>query len=246
MSPAPAPFAEYENPPITEAVLEIRWSALLSAKSFQKLRQALKPLFPFEEEEQELEVHFDLANPSVRQLGISAYRFRSADAADVVVLRAFGLTVSRLAPYAGWSDLSGRMERYIDLLSSLKEGPKNRSRIGVRFLNRIDVPLAADNVFDPSTYVTIVPQRPGVLSAPAGSFATSVVEAPIDDYLVNVNFAKQPSPLLQHIGLFLDIDVFNNLERPLSTLAQDFVAARGIINSVFEGCITDRARGLFK
>jgi uncharacterized protein (TIGR04255 family) len=67
------------------------------------------------------------------------------------------------------------------------------------------------------------------------------------DGKVIVNTATAPSPLIDHVSLLLDMDLFKdqNLPQKDDELWDLLAAYRKQKNMLFEAFITDRARGLF-
>ncbi|MCF8505475.1 MAG: TIGR04255 family protein [Caulobacter sp.] len=237
--------APYAKPPVTEGIIEVRWSNALSDKLLQRIRAQAVSRFAVEEEESEVEIRFDGATPVVAEGSPTSYRYRSADATEILVVRRQGYAVSRLAPYTGWGDLSGRALDELARFQKIGWGGTVRTRLGVRYINRIDVPVT-DAAFDPADYVLCVPPRPAILSAPAGDFTAIVARVPIGDYFANVTVSKQPSPIINHVGLIVDIDIYAETEAQLSRLGDELAAIRDVKNAVFEGMIRDRARELFQ
>jgi uncharacterized protein (TIGR04255 family) len=118
----------------------------------------------------------------------------------------------------------------------------------VRYINRLDVPVPSGERIDPSLYLTNLPNFPGQDAASFDGFNAQVVFA-IPDISAGVRVATAgvPSPLIDHVSLVLDLDVYLLVDLPnrpddIYELLEKLHKAK---NDVFEACITERARELF-
>jgi uncharacterized protein (TIGR04255 family) len=172
----------------------------------------------------------------------------SENGADIVLLGTSSVAAARLAPYPGWEQFINRFRDDLQRTSGLiKKRPL--TRIGVRFINRIDVPVGQHGLFDHATYIN------GGLSplpfdhGPFGGMAYSVsstIEHEKFGFVLNV--AKIVSPLVGRAGLLVDIEVANQVNlpsQPVDIWAQ-VDEIRAWKNRIFEALITDRARELFE
>jgi len=236
--------SSYKKPPIVEAVIETRFSSALSEKDVRDFMRKNGPRFGHVEEQEQVEFTFGQTQSISRTF--AGARMVSADASEVVVITTQSIVVARNAPYTGWTALK---ERALAELSSLRKlGATRRvSRLGVRYINRIDVPNNSDKQFSPEPYLTVFPGRPALLrQAPAEGYNLALTGCQVGGYTVNINTGTVPPALIDHGAILVDIDsyVTGDMDIPAITARLDEV--HDIKNAVFESLITDEARKLFQ
>jgi uncharacterized protein (TIGR04255 family) len=239
----------YKRPPITEAVIEFRLAAPLAAAELETVRVEFAKDNPAVEKLENIEFQItDTPSPSVNRY-TSGYRIHRNDSTEVITITPYVIAFSRLAPYNGWDAFSNNvLALYKDFRSILGYIPI--SRIGVRYVNRLDIPSSTQGVvLKLDDYIRIHPQYPED-ALPALQFFTlqgvfNLVEAA---YVATINIAAIPSPLPSHMSILLDIDLGRSSEVPQrESEIRDLLAAMRIEkNRVFELCITDATRELFQ
>lgn len=239
----------YRKAPILEAVLEFRWS---SAKSLDELSSVLlqSEFKEFEEPTPRILVDaaFDVRAGSMsheqKQLGFEA---ALRDGSEVVFLEEQKFVFVQRAPYDRWEHFS---ERALSLLwptvSTLKVD--EFSRVGLRFVNRIDIPDSGGGGVSTDDYVTIKFDGPRHDRGIIEEFQMRVVKPTERDGIhYALVLATTASPLPDHSAILLDIDVFTRT--PIAAKVKDLIDTLGVMrsekNDIFEECLTDRARGLF-
>jgi uncharacterized protein (TIGR04255 family) len=239
----------YHKAPILEAVLEFRWS---EAKSLQDLHNALSlPVFEaFEEPKPRrlMNAMFDVENGNVsqdvRQVG---FDLALKDGTERVFLEENKFVFIQIAPYDRWEDFAARaLELLVPTVGAL--GVSEFTRVGVRFVNRIDVPLSDVGNFNTDDYITLRFDGPRKDKGIIEEFQIRIVKPTEKEGVSYVLVAAtSPSPLPGHGGIILDVDVFTQVSVPASgpNLANMLATMRGEKNDIFEKCITERARELF-
>ena len=81
---------------------------------------------------------------------------------------------SRLAPYTGWDDFFARTVRAWEVWRK-SAGHTVLSRIGVRYVNRIDVPVANTALVRPEDVLNVFPKSPEDLGAPLSAYAMEAI-----------------------------------------------------------------------
>jgi len=174
-------------------------------------------------------------------------RLNSADQADVALITPSGISAARLAPYQGWETLRDKSKEIWHIWRETTS-ISLVSRIGTRTINRIDIPLSNNSQIDLQSYVTVFPQLPKELNQAWTAYLLQVsLPTHKDGWNVTITSNLLPmSPLIKHLSILLDIDVFRTTEIPSKD--DDFWAvveeARAIKNHIFESCITNETRGL--
>jgi uncharacterized protein (TIGR04255 family) len=184
--------------------------------------------------------HVGLEQPS------SGYRLNTEDQADVVLVLPKNVAIARLAPYQGWPAL---IERAREVWKTWRRFTPHHpiARVGVRMINRIDVPVDDGPSFSVQTYLNFYPQVPAVSGAALSAFVMQVTiptREPV--WSATITSTLAPSPLLNHVSLLLDIDLFRTHD--IATKESEFwplvEQARSVKNEIFESCITGETRRL--
>jgi uncharacterized protein (TIGR04255 family) len=237
---------QYKRAPIVEAVIEIRFEQPLSRDEVDKLLTRFKPDYAFSDPYASIGVAVDVAGRRADfQEHSSGYRLASADRADVLLVTMAHMSCSRLAPYLGWDTLRARAHGH---WATWKRtiGYRKIQRIGVRYINRIDIPAAAEQTVRIPTYLRVYPEIGGMkilagyamqLSGPLGEDSCGLV----------IHSSLLPSPLVDHLSIILDVDISRESDVPQK---DDEIWAlidriRVQKNHIFEASVTERARELF-
>src|SRR5262249_28059408 len=151
---------------------------------------------------------------------------------------------SRLPPYCGWDAFRSAA---LDIWKKWRKliGPREIERVGLRYINRIDIPVAASGLVRIEDYLLLTPTFPD----PNQVFFTYAIQTqmPIDEFVMTVNTGTAPPALIQHLSYLLDIDVakINNVPTAEKELWEKIDEMRSHKNTTFESYITDATRELF-
>lgn len=239
----------YPKPPIIEAVIEFVLNPAATVASVEKVEKRVKKRYVTSEPHGQREVTVDLATGqrmNVKDIS-KGFRLWSKDRTDILIVTTAVVAFGRLAPYVGWEAYTARARR--DWEDWIKVVPRvNLSRIGVRFINRIDVPLTSGTPQRAEDYLNIYPN----ISQPAFGLLTNfLVQAewpiPTSNCIAKVVAGTTRSALLGHAALLLDIDVSQIVSLPSDTdgLWTLIDSIRGHKNEIFERLVTDKARRTF-
>ena len=239
----------YLAPPITEAVIELRFADRLNTSSFNRVISRLEKKYTSGKSEQmfEITVEFQTATPLLQNQR-PLHRFSSADEADICIVKDDMISWSRLSPYEGWDALQSRVERDFDLVEKVARSRKV-TRIGLRFINRIDVPFGeGDEICWYEDYLAVHLQLPPILD-PTNSYGWRVERDFEEMGLKAVVQSGIMVPEIPETGAFsLDIDIGTMVDVP-SGRADIFAklqTMRKLKNDIFEQSITARARESFR
>lgn len=241
----------YARPPITEAVIGITFSSPMDSKKLIRVNKALQKYYPHKQDvytvNYSLEFNMiDVVDNKTNLEKILGHRLSTNDQTQLVVLWPNSITLSQLAPYKGWGNFIERFERDWGALKKIL-GFQQISRIGVRYINRIDIP-AKVSVIEHEQFLNIYPKLPDMLN-PLEAYAmqASVTLKDINCQLT-INTTSVPSPLLEHASFVIDTDIFSDKNPPQSD--SDLIKLLNNIrtkkNQVFEACISQPARSLFQ
>lgn len=241
----------YARPPITEAVIGITFSSPMDVAQLASVNKALQKHYPHKQDVStfDLSLEFNTEHAGSNKANLKptlGHRLSTDDQTQLVVLWPNSITLSQLAPYQGWENF---IERFIRDWGTLKKilGYQQISRIGVRYINRIDIPATAP-VIEHEQFLNIYPKMPDMLN-PLDAYAiqASVTLKDINCQLT-INTASVPSPVLEHGSFVIDTDIFSDKNPPQndSDLIKLLNNIRTKKNQVFEACISQPARTLFQ
>lgn len=176
------------------------------------------------------------------------FRLTGDDQTDVLLVFQNGVAAARLAPYVTWEFLR---ERAIEAWSAWRRETNYipLDRLGIRYINRIDIPIKGKPLLRFDGYLKFHPLVPYMGGGALAGYmiqATTPTESPFWTASITSSIVSPP-PIIDHLSLLLDIDIFRTKEIPGkdAELWKIIDEARGIKNRVFENCITDESRKLF-
>ncbi len=241
---------QYKRPPITEAVIEIRLEDSLSERMVEKIHNRLKKRY---ESSERISIIGFMLDPRKKEIAkipdeFEGYKLTSKDQADVVQIKPNSMACSRLAPYHGWESFEPRARENWEIWRKTTKHTKIK-RIGVRYLNRIDIPLRRGHKIDIEDYLTIFPKYPEPHLLTSFTKYTMQVMGPfsIEGFYLIINTNVVKSPLIDHFSIVLDLDLSPQGDMPQRNdkVWEMINKMREYKNNAFEMCITDKARELF-
>jgi uncharacterized protein (TIGR04255 family) len=243
----------YVHPPITEAVIGINFVDRLSDGDLSSIRDKLSTNYPVHQPVENLNLRFQIDagkdNKKTANAQIDSettYRLVTADMSELVVLLPQSIIVSQTAPYPGWAYFYKRFIRDWKMVRRVL-GFRLLSRIGVRYINRIDIPTEA-GVVDHEKYLNLYPKVTDKYG-PLTAYALQA-EMFMEDLhcKLMLNSAAVPSPLLHTASFLIDQDISREDRVPQKDdqIYELIAQIRERKNDVFESCVTDDARSLFR
>lgn len=242
----------FPNAPITEALIDIKVQLpkTIDLSILSTYHEIIKHNFPQKKERIAWQggIEFEEGEEpkfSAPLGGPDGYLFTSSDEKKVVQARIDGFTYSRLKPYTCWEEFMFEAkelwEQYVEIA-----GPSSILRLGLRYINRIDIPLP---VRDFKEYVLTFPEiAPGIPQGLNDFFMQLAIPDPETDIKTILTETIDKSYLNDHtIPLIFDIDVFKeskfNIE---SDFWSDFKYMQELKNKIFFNSVTDKAKELFR
>jgi uncharacterized protein (TIGR04255 family) len=249
-------FEHLSHAPIIEAVIDIRAKAS-EAWELPQIAHSLKerlPDYPNMTERVQTEVKIKAGPPTQTeqhelQRGL---RFKSDEGHRMATFSPDGFTFSVLAPYQNWERLRDEALRLWTIHAEFAK-PAEVSRIGLRYINRIDLPASPEEVHL-ADYLVCCPSPPQDLMLPFAGFlhVDTLTTQPYNyPYMMNVVRTLQPAqpPLTGAGAIIIDIDVFVLQNVPLPDdgwIDKSLAEMRWLKNKAFFGSITAKAKELFK
>ena len=252
-----SPFRErrmrrsYRRPPIIEALCEFQfepsqpWDGTFLGPIYDKVQ----PVFPKKRPVDTLQVQFGLPgheapSPSVVSEPGSMWFVRG----DEKVLMKVGpdvISVHHLQPYSDWETLRGYIERALDAYRQAVR-PRGVRRVGLRYINRLEVPGQNVAIGD---YLFAVPSIPEKLPQ---QFSRWVQRVEIPYARLRGILALQTGSIHEEdqedSAFLLDLDFSTSPfeAKPLASAVEWVERAHDEVERAFEACITPRARQLLQ
>jgi uncharacterized protein (TIGR04255 family) len=247
-------FDRLSHAPIAEAVIEVRARAEVPWEE-STVRERLIPLlsaYTQIESQREFE-HALQVGPGQetvqthRDLGWRGLRCESADHLHIAQFNRDGFVFSRLRPYDHWEQFHGEAIRLWGIYQDIAH-PLGVQRLGLRFINRIDLALDGPGPEDHLHMPTEALK--GLPLSRAGFFHRDVLGVPGYPYIVTIVRTVQPMQAggSKVFGLLLDIDVFTTepFDVQSDLLTQRLIEMRWLKNKAFFGSITEQALESFR
>jgi uncharacterized protein (TIGR04255 family) len=245
------PPGGYSKPPITEAVIEVRFDTGVQQRLLTKFLQRVAKQYPTAEQTYNISAQIRIGDrdrePEVRpEQKFSGYKLTASDTADVVLLQLDRIATIRLAPYCGWDNFVAVFKKNYEILCKIC-GRRPITRIATRYVNRLDIPIEQGISISVEDYLLLEPRVPDSIPQINHFLTTFVGIVPEIEGQVNVRAGTVASPLIDHVSLLLDIDLFKeqNLPQRENDLWDLLSSLRQQKDILFEAFITDRARELF-
>lgn len=234
------------NAPIREAILDVRIKARAGFEigSLGSLKETVEKDYPVAETQVIRRTRVDVDHGIPKEVQVSsllpkAHWFRSTDGLQVFQAGIEGFTFNRLKPYTKWESFFKEGRRLWELYARAAD-PESIRRVGLRFINEIDLP---EPIEDLSQYVTVnAPIAPSI-SAPMANFLsrTTLVYERLDAGCL-VTMALHPDIKGNAWKFILDIDAFK--EKIMASdgmeVWETIEKLRTIKNGVFFETITER------
>jgi uncharacterized protein (TIGR04255 family) len=241
--------AHYPKAPITEALidLQVRLPAAITSETLRDVRGAREAQFPSASELKRAYIEFRVgegqaATGTAEQAG---WIFRSSDDKRVAQARLDGFTFSRLAPYDRWETLRAEAQEFWSDYRRVAS-PEAITRVGIRYINRFDLPLPFADLKD--FFRTTPEVSPAMPQELAGFFMQLQVPYPDLQAMLVLTQTLVPPPQIDVASVVLDIgfSCANNVPQEDTAIWHLLEQFRVKKNEVFEACITDAARELIR
>lgn len=249
--------AHYSRAPITEAVIDLRVAQAqeFSVEDLVSIRDALVDSYPRQDNLYTGQVNIPVGQPAqVETLQQhTGFRFVDQGGRQVFQARTDGFSFSVLAPYDRWETFRDEARRLWDIYTYAAK-PESITRVAVRYINRIDIPIAAAPSVRTEDYLRTYPEIS--VDSPYVDLRNFFMQLqiPQDDLqcMLVLNQATTEPPNLETISILLDFDLFRE-EYEQSWRADDDAAVWGLLeqlhvrkNEYFEASITNRTRRLIR
>jgi uncharacterized protein (TIGR04255 family) len=237
----------YPNAPITEALIDIRVLPRegLSVEDFRKLGGEFGSEFKVQNDQFRLSGSVTPGASSVPPV-TTKIGIQFVGQAKLFHAQIDGWSFNKLAPYRGWEEEFRDQARTLWRAYREIAQPQAISRVALRYVNRLDLPMPMrDLEVYLRTYPELAPDLPQALS----SFLMQL-QIPHDDInaFLYLNMAMVPPARENVASIVLDLDLIRTVNIPQTE--EDLWGCIEILrsrkNKIFEACITDPTRELFR
>jgi uncharacterized protein (TIGR04255 family) len=155
------------------------------------------------------------------------------------------LSVNHAKPYSNWHTFKVMIADALQVYRDVNE-PAGARRIGLRYINRIEIPEEQVAIED---YLLAAPKMPEQVPQFFATWAqrVQVPIASVNGVLV-VQSGSLPDPKQEKVVFLLDLDLFidaGTASVPLGKATDWVEEAHAAVEGAFEACITDGTRALF-
>lgn len=234
-------FQHLSKAPIVEAAIDIRivpsvkWDETSLQRELKQRLPDYPKIVPLRGARFEINAK-KLLNPAVEDFGCVSLKLHSGDNLHIAQFNKDAFVFSRLKPYENWEQFSAEALRLWGIYYELLK-PKQVTRIGLRFINRISIKQEKVELADYYKYPPVLKELNWTL---AHYLHHDVMQVPETSYRVNLIKTVQNVP--GEIGLILDIDVFTGegFEYNELHLRRFLKEMRWVKNKMFFSSLTDR------
>ena len=238
----------YLNPPIQEAICEVHFelSEPLSLQKIESLKPVWSASYPDQKVVQERSVNFHLSPEGLEtKEGNLGHRLicKSADGKRLVQLSGLFIATNQLRPYPGWEKLfrDTILGRFEDLPKAI--GLLKFKRVGLRYINRIDVPQVPLIWGEWFKLKLPAPSLPGFKQR---EFQMQFHQELTKDRRFIINLAALPPRDGKVSPVMLDLDlIWEGASRGPGELRQILEHVHGPHRLVFEAYLSNKVRKLF-
>ena len=239
----------YQLSPITEAVCEFRfepsqpWDSTILGLVYDRLKSE----FPKKKQQLGFQVELRASSDPIQQMATPSPRmqFLSEDERSLVQLATDLISVNKLKPYQNWESFKETIVKSLKAYTAISQ-PKGIRRIGLRYINRIDIPEDQVKIED---YISAVPSLPEPIPQVYETWVLRV-EIPFREHggILVVQSGSVREAGKDGITFLLDLDfIVQRAETiALNSAGEMIEIAHNEVEKAFEACITDKTRALFK
>lgn len=237
-----------EKAPITEALVDIRVKLRPDAdlSTLESTYALFAKEYPEKRERIRAESKFDIKTRKFETAShVDGYLCTSSDKKQVVQVRLDGFTFSRLKPYVTWEDFHKEVDRLWQLYVR-QASPELVTRVALRYINRLEIPLPMGDFSD---YLTAPPTIPQNLPQGLVSFLTrNVIREPSWNFTAIISQSLEPVGASSLVPVLLDIDVSKEVQYSVNAkeIWETIDQMREFKNKIFFESITEKTVGLCK
>jgi uncharacterized protein (TIGR04255 family) len=244
-------YTIFSRDPIIEALLDIRVKLPeeITLTKLEAFHETLKNRFPEKQQRVSMESGVKLIPESTMPLPsggvVDGYFLRSPDEKKLVQIGLDGFTFNKLKPYKGWEQFYNEARELCNLYFQITT-PLKITRIALRYLNRIELPLPLKDIKE---YFLTVPEIAPKLPQSINYFFMRLVIPNTDIPAVAVINQTLESPTENNrLPVIFDIDVFRDVDysNNHTGIWNEFEKLHVFKNEIFFHSITEKTVELLK
>jgi uncharacterized protein (TIGR04255 family) len=244
MKVVPISTRNYKNPPLVEALIDIQITpSEENLKNIEKLitSDVINSEFPHKEAliQSTTQININEEKAAFNN-NLVGYKLSTIEKKYVVQFKVNSFSISILNAYHGWDDLYERAFRLWPQFAAAVK-PQQITRVAVRYINRIDIPLLSFKLPD---YFNVYPKT---LEPNLKAFSLQLQIPQKEGGLAVLNQTVTTPIRAGYTSIILDLDIFNqtSIQPEDSAIWKNFEILHTQKNILFEKCITDKTRELF-
>jgi uncharacterized protein (TIGR04255 family) len=242
----------YQKAPIREAILDVRvrFPKPIAIAALQPFHEAVKKDYPGRQARLSIEANISIPLAPQAMAGVTSpvpkedgYLSISADGKQVAQARLDGFTFNRMPPYDKWDTFCGEAKRLWPYYVAVAKDAII-TRVALRYINAIQVPVPGDF----RTYVRTIPTISPDLPQDIQTFFMRLV-LPFPKVSAEGIIIETIEPATEgKVTIIFDIDVYKTVSLPITSdlLWTHFNDLRKLKNEIFENSTTAAAKELFK
>jgi uncharacterized protein (TIGR04255 family) len=239
----------YRKPPVSQVVCEFQfvgasaWDWTVLGLIYQKISDR----FPEKRQEQGFQIRIAPGEQKVEQTlpsTLTKMQFLNDSKSTMVQIGPDLLAVNIMTAYPGWESFRNLIQEQFGIYREIAH-PVSFKRIGLRYINRFEF---SQNRIETTDYFNYYPKLPPSLEQTHGPFSMQVLHTYDDERdTLNLRIGTEVPPT-PNVVIILDLDyVLMDVARVKLDEAESWIdQAHDRIESMFEACITDKARELFE
>jgi len=245
-------YTVFPNAPIVESLLDIRVELpeKINLMMLEGFYDKIKEHFPEKQQRMSFQAGVKLSSEGTAAAlptsgGIDGYLFKSPQEKKMVQARLDGFTFNKLKPYKTWEIFRDEARSLWNLYFQATN-PVRITRIALRYINRIEIPLPMKNFKE---YVLTTPEIAPKLPQKLNQFFMQlVIPNPDIQTTAIINQTTENPTENQRLPLIFDIDVFQNKTYVENNVEMwsEFEKLHIFKNEIFFNSITDKAKELFQ
>ncbi len=232
---------KYANPPVLEAVCQFQfketdpWDWTVPGLIYDRI----KGTFPVKRQENAIQISVTQGKPAeaVSSGAITKMQFLREDSSALVQVQPHVLTVNQLKPYPEWPAFKALILEQLHVYTDVAK-EQQLTRIGLRYINRIEIPAAK---FELEQYFVALPSVPAGIPDTFGSFLMQV-EIPHDDPSMTLRLAvgSLPPSAADQSAVMLDLDMVTDQAPNIDGVAAWLDTAHDRLETVFDKSLTEK------
>ena len=232
--------------------IQVTFPSPIDLAHLEAFHQTIQEEYPLKQRRVKWHGEIKLQAPEPQQTverGPEGFMFRSKDGQRLVQVRQDGFTFNWLKPYPTWTEFRDQARIQWEAYRSAYR-PNRINRLGLRYINRIEIPLPLDDFRD---FVKTAPVLADGLPQGLSAFLMRC-EIPDNDRRILAIITETMQPPIdvadgQRLPLIFDIDVVDTTtydDPANSRVWEKFEEMRAYKNEVFFKSVTDRAKEMFR